>query len=86
MTSRRLYNLSIKRLYHTVTLDVGTGDDKYFISMLNAHNQGLKHIRVLDLSIEVDGPDERSALGQSQFMYASELTCSIRLAETDLFK
>ncbi|KAH0168645.1 hypothetical protein KCU67_g3390, partial [Aureobasidium melanogenum] len=46
-TSKRLYDVAVKELYHTVNLEIGKRSDVRLSAMLHPGNAGLKHIRIL---------------------------------------
>ncbi|KAH0292518.1 hypothetical protein KCU62_g1878, partial [Aureobasidium sp. EXF-3399] len=46
-TSKRLYDVAAKELYHTVSLEIGKRSDLRLSAMLHPNNAGLKHIRIL---------------------------------------
>ncbi|KAK6005304.1 hypothetical protein QM012_008083 [Aureobasidium pullulans] len=46
-TSKRLYDVAVKELYHTVSLEIGTRSDLRLSAMLHPSNAGLKHIKNL---------------------------------------
>jgi hypothetical protein len=46
-TSKRLYDVAIKELYHTVAVEIGKKTDLRLSTMLHRSNAGLKHVRIL---------------------------------------
>jgi hypothetical protein len=49
LTSKQLREISVRRLYREVTIDVGSSKDTRLAAFLNPKNIGLQHIRKLDL-------------------------------------
>lgn len=49
LTSKQLREISVRRLYREVTIDVGSSKDTRLGAFLNPKNIGLQHIRKLDL-------------------------------------
>ncbi|KAF1816311.1 hypothetical protein P152DRAFT_463920 [Eremomyces bilateralis CBS 781.70] len=56
LTSKQLHAITVRQLYHSVTLDVGGPNDGQLTSLLNVKNIGLPYIRKLDLYL-ADVPD-----------------------------
>ncbi|KAI4722397.1 hypothetical protein E4T48_01272 [Aureobasidium sp. EXF-10727] len=48
-TSKRLYDVAVKELYHTVSLEIGKRSDLRLSAMLHPGNAGLKQIRILNI-------------------------------------
>ena len=49
LTCKQLHQLTVKQLYHEVTLEVGAPSDKSLTAFIHPRNIGLAHIRKIDL-------------------------------------
>ncbi|KAF1361900.1 hypothetical protein EJ07DRAFT_164371 [Lizonia empirigonia] len=66
LTSRQLGEITARRLYRQVTIDVGSTKDTRLAAFLNPHNIGLQHIRKLDLYL-TDVVDKCNQIHQANF-------------------
>jgi len=66
LTCKELHRITVKRLYHEVTLDVGSPNDTNLTAFLNPKNLGLPHVRKLDLYL-ADVPEKCNQLQQANF-------------------
>lgn len=66
LTSKQLRDITVRRLYHEVTIDVGSVKDTRLAAFLNPTNIGLPHIRNLDLYL-TDVPDKCNQIHQANF-------------------
>lgn len=66
LTNRQLHEITVRQLYHEVSLDVGSSTDTRLVAFLNPKNIGLQHLRKLDLYLaEVD--EKCNQLRQAHF-------------------
>lgn len=49
LTSKQLHEITVRQLYRSVSLDVGSPNDTKLSAFMNPKNIGLKHLRTLDL-------------------------------------
>ena len=49
LTSKQLHEITVRQLYRSVSLDVGSPNDTKLSAFMNPKNLGLKHLRTLDL-------------------------------------
>ncbi|KAF2477935.1 uncharacterized protein BDR25DRAFT_330548 [Lindgomyces ingoldianus] len=66
LVCKQLHEISVRQLYHEVTLDVGSANDNKLGAFLNPRNIGLKHVRKLDLYL-ADVLDKCNQLQQAHF-------------------
>ena len=66
LTSKQLRDISARRLYRSVTIDVGSSKDTRLGAFLNPKNIGLPHIRKLDLYL-TDVLDKCNQIHQANF-------------------
>lgn len=66
LTSKQLRQIAVRRLYHEVTVDVGSSKDTRLGAFLNPKNIGLPHIRKLDLYL-TDVLDKCNQIHQANF-------------------
>lgn len=66
LTSRQLREITARRLYREVTIDVGSTKDTRLAAFLNPQNIGLQHIRKLDLYL-TDVVDKCNQIHQANF-------------------
>lgn len=66
LTSKQLRDISARRLYREVTIDVGSSKDTRLGAFLNPKNIGLQHIRKLDLYL-TDVLDKCNQIHQANF-------------------
>lgn len=66
LTCKQLHEITVRQLYHEVTLDVGSPSDTKLSAFLNPKNIGLPHVRKLDLYL-ADVMDKCNQLQQAHF-------------------
>ncbi|KAH6643988.1 hypothetical protein C7974DRAFT_12134 [Boeremia exigua] len=66
LTSKQLRDITVRRLYRDVTIDVGSSKDTRLGAFLNPKNIGLQHIRKLDLYL-TDVLDKCNQIHQANF-------------------
>jgi hypothetical protein len=66
LASKQLREITVRRLYREVTIDVGSSKDTRLAAFLNPRNIGLPHIRKLDLYL-TDVLDKCNQINQANF-------------------
>ncbi|KAF2195479.1 hypothetical protein K469DRAFT_722705 [Zopfia rhizophila CBS 207.26] len=66
LVCKQLHEITVRQLYHEVTLDVGSPNDMKLSAFLNPKNIGLPHVRKLDLYL-ADVLDKCNQLQQAHF-------------------
>lgn len=66
LTCSQMHKITVRKLYHEVTLEVGSSTDAKLTSFINPRNIGLPHIRKLDLYL-AEVADKCNQLQQAHF-------------------